>query len=148
MRNERKKSAVTRIKTAWTSNGAIKIFGETNSNKKNFKNEKEKCKMTKEIFMNEMMSDEQLDEVAGGNAIDRSFVINTLKEKGLSSYLASGSSNAEILEKTGKKYGIEYRANTFDFDEIKINGTWRSTYWVRDHQDESIAFIKRKIGIQ
>ena len=105
--------------------------------------------MTNEMIFNntEMLSMEELDQVAGGNAIDRAMIVSSLEKKGLKPYLVYGKDNEDTLKKTCRKYGIEYKANTFSFDEFKINGTWRSSIWLKDHQDETVAFIKKKIGI-
>ena len=93
----------------------------------------------------ENLSDEELEQVVGGNKIDRGMIIAAIEANGLKQYLVYGSNDEETLKKTCQKYGIEYEANILSCDEFKINGTWRDSTWIRDNQEETIAFIKSKI---
>ena len=95
----------------------------------------------------ELLSDEQLEEVAGGNSYDRGLLIDELKKNKLEKYLEPGKNNEEILVNTCKKYQIGYKPSSILLDKFEINGKWRDTKWIRDNQAEAIAFIKKKIGV-
>ena len=68
----------------------------------------------------ELLSDEQLEEVAGGNSYDRGLLIDELKKNNLEKYLEPGKDNKEILINTCKKYGIGYDPSSVFLDKFEI----------------------------
>ena len=61
------------------------------------------------IFKDEILSDEELDIVVGGNSIQGEYLdmmVGTIYENGLGKYIVPGENNMETIINTFRKYGI------------------------------------------
>ena len=103
-----------------------------------------------------MLSDEQLDNVAGGRLADRSALSRLI----VSTYGKDSGSRAKVFDTSGDEdtlvarffaqAGIDYRQNAEDFDQFKMNGEWVDTVWIKYSKERTkiLEFFDSKLGIK
>ena len=108
-----------------------------------------------------MLTDEQLDEVAGGYPAERFFMVGIISE-----YYGSEGKHGKIVDTSNIKFssdyltgvvskfcskaGVDYRQNSDGYDEFKINGEWRNVWWMIEpaNRAETLAFFDKKLGLK
>ena len=109
--------------------------------------------MANEILKDEILTDAQLDDVAGGNLLDRSIAMLWVNRyygaNGTHGQIIDTSSNDAnaIMSNFCAKAGIDYQMNVDGLDKFKINGQWRDAVWLAQNKQEALAFFDRQLGI-
>ena len=105
----------------------------------------------KDKFADEMLTDEELDGVAGGRDFDRGLVaavINTY----YSEYGGSSHDINTIVENFCTKAGIEWQKNENGYDKFKIDGEWRDSNWIVSrafsNDQELFDYFDKKLGLK
>lgn len=108
-----------------------------------------------QIFDDEILSDEELDGVAGGNSIDRGIATLWVKR-----YYGSNGTHGQIVDTSGgftpnstmanfcAKAGIDYQMNEEGLDQFKIDGEWRDAVWLASNKDFALDYFDKKLGIK
>lgn len=106
-------------------------------------------------FADEILSDEELDNVAGGNIGDRTMACLWIQhyygqDGGTHGQLIDTSSNDPdaIMNSFCAKAGIEHIANEVGSDLYKINGEWRDVNWLIENKQEALNFFDKSFGIK
>ena len=110
--------------------------------------------MADEKFKSELLDDEQLDEVAGGNIGDRSIAMLWIER-----YYGSDGTHGKVIDTSSNdpnaivanfcaKAGIDYQMNVEGLDQFKINGQWRDAVWMAENKQEALDFFDKKLGIK
>ncbi|MBE8953336.1 MAG: hypothetical protein SR1Q7_09365 [Quinella sp. 1Q7] len=109
--------------------------------------------MANEILKDEILDDSQLDDVAGGNLLDRSIAMMWVQRyygtdgtHGKIIDTSSGDANA-IMSNFCAKAGIDYQMNVNGLDQFKINGQWRDAAWIALNKQEALDFFDKQLGI-
>jgi len=109
--------------------------------------------MNKKLKAN-VLSDDQLDNVAGGNVVDRTimglWVDRYYGQNGTHGKVLDTSKcePASILESFCDKVGLEHRKSETGLDTVKINGEFRDVTWMISNKQETLAFLDAKLGIK
>ena len=111
--------------------------------------------MADEQFKDEILDDSELDNVAGGNIVDRSIASLWIshyygQNGGTHAQLidtSSGDANA-IMSSFCAKTGIEYQANEEGLDQFKIDGQWRDAIWLAENKQYALDYFDKKLGIK
>ncbi len=102
----------------------------------------------------EILTDEQLDEVAGGNIGDRS-----IASLWVNHYYGTNGKRGQILDTSGgdvnsimsnfcAKAGIDYQMNAEGLDQFKIDGQWRDVSWLMQNKEYALNYFDQKLGIK
>lgn len=111
--------------------------------------------MTTEKFGNEILDDEDLDEVSGGNIGDRTIASLWVQHyygqnggtHGKLIDTSSGNAN-EIMANFCAKAGIEFKPSESGFDQFKIDGEWRDALWLANNKQAALDYFDKKLGIK
>ena len=114
--------------------------------------------MTNKIFKDEMLSAEQLENVAGGTVTDRALTMLWLKAiydikegkngKVVDFTFGSNFDVDSVMKRFCARGNIEYQMNENVDAQYKINGQWRDISWMLDNRQETFDFFDRKFGIK
>lgn len=111
--------------------------------------------MADERFKEELLSDEELDNVAGGNIGDRTIASMWIAHY----YGTTDGTHGKLIDTSGDdvnaimanfcaKAGIEHKANEEGLDQFKINGQWRDATWMVGNKQETLDFFDKQLGIK
>ena len=110
--------------------------------------------MADEKIIGQALSDDELDNVAGGNDNDRTLANIWIKHY----YGMSDGKRSKLIDDSGDmnstvtnfctKAGIEYQRDEVGLDKFKINGEWRDIIWMAQNKETTLAFFDKQLGIQ
>lgn len=110
--------------------------------------------MAKEILKDELLDEEQLDGVAGGNIFDRSIAMLWVDR-----YYGTNGTHGQVID-TSKvnaneimanfcaKAGIDYQMNDKGLDQFKIDGEWRDVAWLASNKQYALDYFDQKLGLK
>ena len=106
-------------------------------------------------FEKNILADDQLEDVSGGNIVDR-----TIASMWVSRYYSSnGGKRGQFIDTSSNdpniimdafcaRAGIECKKNSDGLDQYKIDGQWRDAIWLAQNKESALSFFDKKLGIK